>query len=203
MAPHDPRDHEDAVRELAAAYGVAVDYWDWQGEHVLVAVDTMVAVLAALGVDASSEDAARAALGAIADEAWRRMLPPVLVTRQGWRTTFDVHVPEGWPVDVWVELETGEHRGGVDQHDNWDPPRTVGGELVGEATFAIPGDLPLGVPLGARPQRRPAGADEPGRHAALGRHCPCGWGSAASGGSPPSSTACGRPARGGPATSPT
>ncbi len=144
MAPHDPRDHEDAVRELAAAYGVAVDYWDWQGEHVLVAVDTMVAVLAALGVDASSEDAARAALGAIADEAWRRMLPPVLVTRQGWRTTFDVHVPEGWPVDVWVELETGEHRGGVDQHDNWDPPRTVGGELVGEATFAIPGDLPLG-----------------------------------------------------------
>ena len=72
------------------------------------------------------------------------MLPPVLVTRQGWRTTFDVHVPEGWPVDVWVELETGEHRGGVDQHDNWNPPRTVDGELVGEATFAIPGDLPLG-----------------------------------------------------------
>ena len=136
--------HEDAVRELATAYGVAVDYWDWQGLHVLVAVDTMVAVLAALGVDASTEDAARAALGAKTDEAWRRMLPPVLVTRQGWRTTFDVHVPEGWAVDVWVELETGEHRGGVDQHDNWDPPRTVDGELVGEATFAIPGDLPLG-----------------------------------------------------------
>jgi len=136
--------HEDAVRELATAYGVAVDYWDWQGQHVLVAVDTMVAVLAALGVDASTEDAARAAAGAKADEAWRRMLPPVLVTRQGWRATFDVHVPEGWAVDVWVELETGEHRGGVDQHDNWDPPRTVDGELVGEATFAIPGDLPLG-----------------------------------------------------------
>jgi MFS family permease len=144
MAPHDPRVHEDAVRELATAYGVAVDYWDWQGLHVLVAVDTMVAVLAALGVDASTEDSARAALAAIADESWRRMLPPVLVTRQGWRTTFDVHVPEGWPVDVWVELETGEHRGGVDQHDNWDPPRTVDGELVGEATFAVPGDLPLG-----------------------------------------------------------
>jgi 4-alpha-glucanotransferase len=144
MAPHDPRDHEDAVRELAAAYGVAVDYWDWQGLHVLVAVDTLVAVLAAWGVDAATADAARAALAARQDEPWRRMLPPVLVTRQGWRTTFDVHVPEGWPVDVWVELETGEHRGGVDQHDNWDPPRTVDGELVGEATFAIPGDLPLG-----------------------------------------------------------
>jgi 4-alpha-glucanotransferase len=144
MAPHDPRDHEDAVRELAAEYGVAVDFWDWQGRQVLVALDTMVAVLGALGVDASTEDAARAALHAKADEAWRRMLPPVLVTRQGWRTTFDVHVPEGWPVDVWVELETGEHGGGVDQRDNWDPPRTVDGELVGEATFAIAGDLPLG-----------------------------------------------------------
>ena len=85
----------DAVRELAAAYGVATDYWDWQGRHVLVAADTMVAVLAALGVDASTEDAARAALARAADEAWRRMLPPVLVTRQGWRTTFDVHVPDG------------------------------------------------------------------------------------------------------------
>ena len=47
--------HEDAVRELAAAYGVAIDYWDWQGRHVLVAIDTMVAVLAALGVDASTD----------------------------------------------------------------------------------------------------------------------------------------------------
>jgi 4-alpha-glucanotransferase len=72
------------------------------------------------------------------------MLPPVLVTRQGWRTTFDVHVPDGSSVEVWVELETGEHRGGVDQRENWNPPRTIDGELVGEATFAIPDDLPLG-----------------------------------------------------------
>jgi 4-alpha-glucanotransferase len=137
-------DHEHVVRELAAAYGVATDYWDWQGNHVLVAMETMLAVLAALDVDASSEASARTALAAHADVAWRRMLPPVLVTRQGWHTTFEVHVPDGWSVDVWVELETGEHRGGVEQHDNWNPPRNIDHELVGEATFALPGDLPLG-----------------------------------------------------------
>ncbi len=136
--------HEHLVRELAAAYDVATDYWDWQGRHVLVATDTMVAVLRALDVDASTSESATAALAAKADDAWTRMLPPVLVTRQGWRPTFEVHVPDGWSVDVWIELETGEHRGGVDQQENWNPPRTIDGELTGEATFAVPGDLPLG-----------------------------------------------------------
>ena len=65
-------------------------------------------------------------------------------------------MPDGWSVDVWVELETGEHRGGVDQHENWNPPRTVDGELVGEATFAIPGDLPLGYHWVHARSRRPA-----------------------------------------------
>ena len=50
-------DHDDAVRELAAAYGVATDYWDWQGRHVAVATETMVAVLRALDVDAGTAPA--------------------------------------------------------------------------------------------------------------------------------------------------
>jgi 4-alpha-glucanotransferase len=144
--PEDSRDHDHqhAVRELAAAHGVATDYWDWQGRHVLVALDTMVSVLAALGVDASTAETARASLDALADASWRRMLPPVLVTREGWQPVFEVHVPDGWSVEVWVELETGEHRGGVEQRENWNPPRSIDEELVGEATFAVPGDLPLG-----------------------------------------------------------
>ena len=137
-------DHGAAVRELAAAYGVAVDFWDWQGRHVAVATETMVAVLAALDVDASTTEAAQAAVAAKDDEAWRRLLPPVLVVRHGSATTFEVHVPHGWPVEVWVELETGEQRGRLDQLENWNPPRTVDHQLVGEATFEVSGDLPLG-----------------------------------------------------------
>ena len=115
-------DHEQLVRELAAAYGVSTDYWDWQGRHVVVETTTMVAVLAALDVHAGTEERAREALAIQQDAAWARMLPPVLVTRQGWQPTFDVHVPDGSPVDVWIELETGEHRGGVEQRENWNPP---------------------------------------------------------------------------------
>ncbi len=137
-------DHDSLVRELAAAYGVAVDYWDWQGRHVLVSIETLVGVLAALDVDATTLESTLAALASRRDEPWRRMLPPVVVTRPGWRSTFEVHVPDGWSVDVWIELETGEHRGGVEQRENWEPARQVDGEWTGEATFALPDDLPLG-----------------------------------------------------------
>ena len=139
-----PGKPDQTLAELAAAYGIATDYWDWKGNHIWVSADTIRAVLTALDVDAGTPEAAQAALEARRERAWGRMLPPVLVTRQGWTPTFEVHVPHTWPVEVWVELETGEHRGGFQQHDNWNPPRTVDGDLVGEATFAVPGDLPLG-----------------------------------------------------------
>ncbi len=135
---------DPALRELAQAYGIAVDYWDWQGHHVVVAAETIVAVLAALDVDASSSDAAWAALHRRREAPWRRLLPPVVVTQQGGRPTFEVHVPDGQPVEVWLEMETGEHRGGVEQGENWAPPREIDGVSTGEATFALPDDLPLG-----------------------------------------------------------
>ena len=101
MSEHDA-DHAQAVRELAAAHGVAVDYWDWQGRHVVVGTATLLGVLAALDVDASTVDRARAGLVDRETQEWRRMLPPALVTRQGRRTTFEVHVPDGWPLATGV-----------------------------------------------------------------------------------------------------
>ncbi len=43
---------------LAQAHGVATDYWDWRGNHVQVPEETIVAVLAAMDVDASTSEAA-------------------------------------------------------------------------------------------------------------------------------------------------
>jgi 4-alpha-glucanotransferase len=130
--------------ELAAAYGVATEYWDWRGQHVRVSGDTLVAVLAALGVDASTERAAEAALATRRAERWQAMLPPCLVTAQGRTPWFWAHVPHGDPVEVWVELEDGGVRRDVVQQDHWVEPARVDGSLIGEATFALPGDLPLG-----------------------------------------------------------
>jgi 4-alpha-glucanotransferase len=128
---------------LAAAYGVASEYWDWRGRHVPQPAETVVAVLRALGVDAATPEAAAAALLARERERWSRLLPPCVVTRQGRPVGFAVHVDDGAPVEVWLELETGGSRA-VSQVDNWEPAREYGGRRVGEASFVAPDDLPLG-----------------------------------------------------------
>ena len=58
----------DVLAELAAAYGVATEYWDWQGRHALVAEATLVGVLSALGVDMSGQQSRAAALLARRDD---------------------------------------------------------------------------------------------------------------------------------------
>jgi 4-alpha-glucanotransferase len=84
-----------APRELADAYGVATEFWDWRGRHLAIPVETIVAVPPAQGVDASSPDAAAAALEAHRRAPWTRMLPPCMVTRQGTAPTLPVQVTHG------------------------------------------------------------------------------------------------------------
>ena len=66
-------------------------------------------MLAALEVDASTPEAAERAVQEHDDAAWRRMLPPSMVIREGWAPTVDVHVRHGEPVSVWIELEARRH----------------------------------------------------------------------------------------------
>ncbi len=135
---------EPALRELAAAYGVATEYWDWKHRHVIVARSTVVAVLRALGVDASTPEATARALHRHQLQPWTRMLPACLAVREDQVASVDVHVRHGSAVSVWIELESGGQRDGLHQWENWTPPREVDGALVGQATFGIPTDLPLG-----------------------------------------------------------
>lgn len=130
--------------ELARSYGVAVEYWDQSGGYHRVGAATITAVLSALEVDVSSPDAVWNALYDRRNAPWRRMIPPVFVTRAGSDNQCWVHVPHGDPVSMWVDLEQGGDAWFLDQVDRWVEPRHVDGVLVGEATFRIPGDLPLG-----------------------------------------------------------
>jgi 4-alpha-glucanotransferase len=126
--------------ELAHAYGVATEFHDWRGRRVDVPEETVSTVLAAMDVDVS--DPARA-LAARQDARWARMLPPSVVVVSGEERSFAVHVTDGDPVEVSVDLEAGGRRD-LGQVDRWMPPRRVGDRTVGEATFAVPTDLPLG-----------------------------------------------------------
>jgi 4-alpha-glucanotransferase len=130
--------------ELANSYGVATEFWDWQGRHTVVSAESIVTVLAALGVDASTPQATGVALYYRWLHRWERVLPPVVIARAGWTPWFWVHVEHGSDVDVWIETEDGSRRADVHQQDHWVNPEWVNGRLIGEATFAVPGDLPLG-----------------------------------------------------------
>jgi 4-alpha-glucanotransferase len=137
-------DLDPTLQELAEAYSIATDFWDWRGQHVVVPAETIAAVLAALDVDASTPELAQQALESHRRQQWSRMLPPFLAARQTQTALIDVHIPDGEPVELWVELESGETRHDIRQQENWQPPREVDGRQVGEASFALPTDLPLG-----------------------------------------------------------
>ncbi|MEO5834905.1 MAG: 4-alpha-glucanotransferase [Nakamurella sp.] len=132
------------LQELADALGIATEFWDWQGRHQPVPAETVIAVLAALDLDAASSDLARRALDEHHRGAWRRMLPPCLVARQGHGTAFPVHVPAGQSVHLWIDLETGGVREGLLQLTDDSPDRDVDGRWTGRAGFELPADLPLG-----------------------------------------------------------
>ena len=130
--------------ELARRYGIATDYEDWSGRRIDVPESTLVAVLAALGVAAADEAERNAALAAHDRAHWSRPLPPTILGQAGAQTTFWVHVTHGRPAEVSVQLEDGTVRTGIRQVDNFTPPFDLDGRRIGEASFVLPDDLPLG-----------------------------------------------------------
>ncbi|WP_296665134.1 4-alpha-glucanotransferase [Demequina sp.] len=132
-----------ALVDLARACGVSVEYYAIDGTLIQCSAAAIRAALTAMGLDASSDAACEGSLTTLEDEAWTKLVPPVTVVRQGEAHEIPVHVIDGDPVDVSLRLETGEEHE-VQQIDRWVPPRAVGSQTMGRATFEIPADLPLG-----------------------------------------------------------
>ncbi|WP_432545036.1 4-alpha-glucanotransferase [Kineococcus sp. SYSU DK002] len=132
------------LTDLATACGVSTTFHDWQGRETTVPASTITAVLTAMGLDVTSRERVRDALQEVKQRPWRRVLPPVVVAREGRSQPVPVHVPHGDPVDVVVELEGGEGWAPLRQLDRWIDPVRVDGRLTGRATFELPDDLPLG-----------------------------------------------------------
>ena len=130
--------------ELARRYGVATEFEDWTGRRTAVADSTLIAVLDALGVPAATEDERAAALVRHDREYWARSLSPTVVARHGVASSFWVHVTHGDAVGLWIRLEDGSVRTGLRQLENNRAPYDLDGRMIGEATFELPGDLPVG-----------------------------------------------------------
>lgn len=135
---------EPWLTAVADRLGVACAYHDWTGNFVTVEPSTVVAVLAALGVRADTEEDCAASLLELDRRHWALAMPPTVVARSGDYAAFWVHVTHGAPAHVWVRLEDGTVRSDIRQADNFTPPFDLDGTLIGEATFVLPADLPLG-----------------------------------------------------------
>ncbi len=133
----------ERLQALARAHGVGVDFWGFYGDLHPVSAVTLTRILGSLGVDASTADAVEWALADRDSHAWRQMLPPTVVQRQGESVQVPVHVNHGDPVRVWIVDEQG-HEWPTFQADLWVPPREVDGVTTGRATFRTPAELPLG-----------------------------------------------------------
>lgn len=131
------------LQRLADAHGIATEFWDWKGRLTPVSPETVVSILAALDVDASSGEAIATALAELDLKPWRSALPACVVIQAGTGTHVNVHVDHGREARLSVRLEEGGERDTY-QVENWAPPRWVGDRFLGEATFWVPGDLPLG-----------------------------------------------------------
>ncbi|MBP1231449.1 4-alpha-glucanotransferase [Arthrobacter sp. PvP102] len=147
MADGTEQDHtgttDELLRKLAAVRGVSTSFRGWDGKEHPVAASTLHSVLAALGDRTGTPEELQDALREAELAPWRRLLPPSVVSREGREIHVAVHVPHGTPVRVWAVTEDG-NRVEAGQRDNWEDPRDVDGTLTGRASFAIPGDLPLG-----------------------------------------------------------
>ena len=133
-----------SLSALAERFGVATSYFDWSGRQIAVSQSTVVAVLAALGVQADTEEHCATALSNVERRYWSNTLPPTVIARSGAETAFWVHVDHGDPAHVWIRLEDGTVRSGIRQAENFTAPFDLDGRLIGEATFVLPSDLPLG-----------------------------------------------------------
>lgn len=130
--------------ELAGRFGISTWYEDWAGRQAQTSESTLIAVLAALGIEAGTEQDRNEALANQLRGYWSRQLPATIVARTGAPTRFWVHVTHGDPAEVLLRLEDGTVHGGVQQVDNFTPPFNLDGRWVGEASFVLPTDLPLG-----------------------------------------------------------
>lgn len=131
------------LTELAAAYRVSTQFWAYDGVQRDISDAVLTKVLAAMGVDASTEDSATAAISEKELDEWRSVLPPSVVHRQNKEGRVSAHVPSGERVTLTVHLED-DGQWPLSQVEDWTGERDVDGQPIGRASFYLPGDIPLG-----------------------------------------------------------
>ncbi|XCB29675.1 4-alpha-glucanotransferase [Arcanobacterium hippocoleae] len=131
------------LRRLAHAYGVATEFWGFDGCEKTVPAETLIKVLGAMGVENISDATIESAIEYREMRHWYRVLPAVVIARNSQETRVQVHLPHGSAVRLAAELEDGGWIG-LQQCEDFTLPREIDGTLIGQASFVIPPGLALG-----------------------------------------------------------
>lgn len=141
---------EDALAELAAAYGVATGYTDQQGRKVAVDPQAVRAVLAALDVDASDVAACRRSLVQATREQWLTVVAATLVLRElaandpAPAYESQIRVPRGAAIGLKLICEDGSQRSDLGADIDVIAEHVIDGVHIEERRLLIPRSVPLG-----------------------------------------------------------
>jgi 4-alpha-glucanotransferase len=134
---------------LTKLYGIGASYYDFRGDLHEVSRATRLAILSAMGVDASNSEQVAKAAHAIDTAAWMRTLPPALIATH----TETPLLPVAIPVDLraqqisWsVTFEDGQRREGVARIKDLEVQARAKVEATSfvRVLLPLPDDLPLG-----------------------------------------------------------
>ena len=93
--------------KLAKASGLATSFIDQLGTYTEISDDALVAVLKALDVDASSDDAIKRSMTELEAENSKRLLPPTIVATTDKPTSLTLNCPSDADITAAITLEDG------------------------------------------------------------------------------------------------
>jgi glycogen operon protein len=109
-----PRGADPALLDrLAAAAGIAPQWWDIDGTRHPVSPDTKRAILAAMHMPAGTSGEARDSLAGFAASHQRRVLPHSLVVREGDAITLPCALAQGTDAPSWLIVEDADSAQGT------------------------------------------------------------------------------------------
>ncbi|MCH4209022.1 4-alpha-glucanotransferase [Bifidobacterium sp.] len=144
---------------LARLLGVATSYIGQTSDYHEIDDDVLVAVLNALGVDASSDEAIATSTKAVLDERHRRLVNPTVLHTVGKESSIPVNTGILEVPSASITLEQGKAYEGKVRIGPGDGSQaySLDGSFVATASILIPADLPMGyhtlhVAVGERTQ---------------------------------------------------
>ncbi|KAA8821361.1 4-alpha-glucanotransferase [Bifidobacterium vespertilionis] len=137
---------ERPLIRLAKAVGVATSYMGMSNDYHEIADDVLVSVLAALGIDASSDEAIAASLKTLLDDKHRRLVAPTVLHVEGSDSKVLVNVGVFDIPEASITLEDGTPYQGKVMPDSGDGSTAywMNDAFVTTASVVIPADLPIG-----------------------------------------------------------